>query len=55
MNSTRVFFALSRRLHRLQDERRAAWAARNDAAVDKLIRRCFALTGAIFNLQLPEP
>ena len=54
MNSTRLFYALSRRLHRLQDERRAAWAARDDALEDRLSRRCFVLVGTILQIELPE-
>jgi len=50
----KLFFALCRRRHRLQTERRIAWADGADAAYDRLSRRCHALTWAILDLELAE-
>jgi len=47
-----LFCALARRLDRLQAERRKAWMAQNDELQDKLAKRCFALIGALLNLDV---
>ena len=52
-NGPALFFALTRRLERLQAERRMAWMMGDDDQHDKLARRCHTLISSIFNLELP--
>jgi hypothetical protein len=47
-----LFCALVRRLDRLQEERRKAWRAQDDDLHDKLAKRCFALIGALLNMDV---
>lgn len=54
-DSPTLFLALTRRLERLQVERRRAWLMQDDKAEDKLAQRCFTLIGAILNISLPLP
>lgn len=53
IDSPKLFFALTLRLERVQQARRSAWQAGDDAAHDRLIRRAFVLIGEILKISLP--
>jgi len=53
-HSKKLFAALCRRLHRLQEERKEAWRQGHGQLEDRLARRCLALTWAILDLELPD-
>jgi len=52
-DSFSLFLALSRRLERLQGERRMAWLMGTEEQEAKLSRRCRRLISEIFNISLP--
>jgi len=51
-DSFSLFLALSRRLERLQSERRTAWLMGEASQEAKLSKRCQRLIAAIFNISL---
>ena len=54
-DSKKLFFALCRRLHRLQVERDEAWLDGDEARERRLSRRCKVLTWEILNIELSDP